>query len=1179
MAAPARINERFEVRRVLGAGAAATVLEVFDPFSESARALKLAGGKSGPRRFREEFRRLTRLRHPNVVRAYDFGCHEGRPFYTMELVEGVSLREFLPGAGPAVVGVIAMQLLDALTALHARGVVHRDVKPDNVLVVGQGTAALARLIDFGLSVRVGSRGKPAGSLPYVAPEVARSRPVDGRADLYSLGVLLYEALLPSGVAATLEEVALRLSTVSTPLHDHNPSISRRFSDVIAKLMHPDPAQRFHTAHEASEALAAHAPMELGTGPKRAAMERLVRGGAACHRPTLIRSVTRLAREVASDGAGRAVVLEGPVGVGKTPVLREIGVNLALSGFRLVHLPVTREPASPATRLLRLLARLGEDTSDLALGRPVEAARAVVRLLGSEPTALLVDDLQDAEPAAVEVFRALVRRLDRAPILLVAATESIEVRPSLAGLFGERAVAHPLRPLRRSAVRALVEERLHGIELPDPALRRISADCEGLPGRVERTLAQLLVDETIVGEAQGYRFIGGRYRPADPHESAAHEVALEELSAAQRPVLWAAAVLGWYVDAERVAHVACVPVQEADRVLAELVRAELLMPAEATRRATYRFANKALHSAVYATIPQTHRRALHDRAADAVSSGRRAGIRREERAEHLLKGSDDDLAIQAALEAGDRAASSFSDRLAIEYYARAFARIADPEDPRAAPTALRLGRLFERTGELERASAWYEAAAVGETTLDGLLGVAGVALLRGLPELAQAAVGKATRVPDRFRRPEHEVALLRLEARIAMQAGRFLQASRVLERAVAQARSQGLERSAVANELVLDQARAARQRGNLLDTVRFAKAAGRLAKQRGDGTLAADARILTSQAFLRGGRLEGAHKSLRLALDSARAIGDRMREATVLRETGHVRFLDGDLRGALESYERALELVRASQARLHEALVLHDLGRVRGLCGSFGAAYEALRAARIAAWESGDARSYIKALLGHALTAAVIGDDETLSEALERVRTTSRTITPPVMMPLAIALDAQWRVSRDPGGATKRLEDFELLSLPEDRSERVTAWLVVIRVLLALGRREDAQKRVAQCVDEIALGGLEHLRVESLILRARSRQGRLGDALGDLAEAEFLARERGLRPGVVEALETRGALLEGEAAGVEATTRAMEELRDLASATPAELGVLWLASPLPQRLRARFWAAAERLGVG
>ncbi|MEL6546786.1 MAG: protein kinase, partial [Myxococcota bacterium] len=94
------IAERFEVRNTLGSGAHSTVLEVFDRFNENPRALKLSNGTTQRRRFREEFERLSRLRHPNVIRAYDLGLYENRPFYTTELVDGVHLREFLAGAGP-----------------------------------------------------------------------------------------------------------------------------------------------------------------------------------------------------------------------------------------------------------------------------------------------------------------------------------------------------------------------------------------------------------------------------------------------------------------------------------------------------------------------------------------------------------------------------------------------------------------------------------------------------------------------------------------------------------------------------------------------------------------------------------------------------------------------------------------------------------------------------------------------------------------------------------------------------------------------------------------------------------------------------------------------------------------------------------------------------------------------
>ncbi|MEL6548215.1 MAG: hypothetical protein AAFQ82_26545, partial [Myxococcota bacterium] len=384
------------------------------------------------------------------------------------------------------------------------------------------------------------------------------------------------------------------------------------------------------------------------------------------------------------------------------------------------------------------------------------------------------------------------------------------------LFGERTVVHTLKPLKGPAIRALIRGRLHGIDVPAPVVARIAADSKGMPSLVERTLARLLVDETIVPEASGYRFEGGRYRPKDHSDAALREEAMAGLSDPQRHVLSSSAVVGWSLDAERVAYVAQCSVEETERVLAQLVRREILMPAEASTLTTYRFSRRELHASIYRAIPLPVRRALHDRAAVAVGDGRRGGIRREERAEHLLKGTDDDLAIQAALEAGDRAAEAFSDRRAIEYYARAFARIEKPDDPRAAPTALRLARLFERTGELERAATWFEAASTGETALEGLLGVARIALLRGLPELAQAAARKAQAIPVVTRSPEHEVALQRLEARIAIQGGRFREASRALDNAWVQAEAFGLERSAIATEVLLDQARAARQRGNLLE---------------------------------------------------------------------------------------------------------------------------------------------------------------------------------------------------------------------------------------------------------------------------------------------------------------------------------------------------------------------------
>ncbi|MEM6732124.1 MAG: tetratricopeptide repeat protein, partial [Myxococcota bacterium] len=675
---------------------------------------------------------------------------------------------------------------------------------------------------------------------------------------------------------------------------------------------------------------------------------------------------------------------------------------------MIHLRVTTEPAAPIPRLLRLIRNLNPAMEgDRGAQRGSLSAYAgdvveqVLEALCAEPTAILVDELHRAEPVAFDVLRALGRRIEESALLLVAATESQPDQSPAWKLLSDRVQVSRLKPLGRAGVKALIQERLAQLDVPMPALVRISDDSRGMPSLVERILARLLTEETIVADANGYRFVGGRY-VASSYDDA--ELTTERLAALDDRLLFtlrAAAVLGSYVDAERVAYVSEFRLDETEGHLAELVRLELLMPTQAARRATYRFVRRNLHSATYGAIPTELRRTLHDRAADAVGSGRRSGLRLEERVEHLLKGSNDELAVQAAIDAGDRAARVFADRRAIEYYARAFARLKGNADSRAGPISLRLGRLFERTGELERASVWYQAAIAASggnhgLALEAQLNLGGVALVRGFPEQAARSATEAEKLHLESNEPRLSIALQRLRGRVAMLGGAFSDAVAMLEDGRALAKEHNLEHSAVANEVLLDLARVSRQRGSLVETVRWARSAERLAKRRRDSALAAESSMLISQAFVRGGRLRSANRSLLVAIRDARASGDRLREATVLREIGHVRFLDGNLHGALEHYEKSLELVRASQARSHEAMVLHDLGRVRALSGDFSPAQTALRAACEAAGDSGELRSLIKAQIGLAMTSIALGDESTSRVALDESRAIIASLAVPVM---------------------------------------------------------------------------------------------------------------------------------------------------------------------------------------
>ena len=196
--ARARIGQRYETLREIGTGGTAVVFEAMDHVLGRRCAVKVLVEVSGSdaegrsRRLRQEAAALATLEHPRVVRVYDLGEHEGRPFLAMEYVPGGTLAEKLLAEGafrPSEANHRMVEVLDALQAAHDAGIVHRDVKPQNVLLREDGTAALA---DFGIARNAGGAhtrtGVALGSLDYMAPEQRLDAHKAGpAADVYGVG--------------------------------------------------------------------------------------------------------------------------------------------------------------------------------------------------------------------------------------------------------------------------------------------------------------------------------------------------------------------------------------------------------------------------------------------------------------------------------------------------------------------------------------------------------------------------------------------------------------------------------------------------------------------------------------------------------------------------------------------------------------------------------------------------------------------------------------------------------------------------------------------------------------------------------------------------------------------------------------------------------------------------------
>lgn len=509
----------YEVEGPIARGGMASVLAVRDVRDGARRAMKLllplSDGKDAHTRFRREFRALSRLKHPGILEVFESGVHGDRPWFTMERLDGEPLKSAVAGwanLAPeerfARAERVLREVARALAYAHERGLVHRDVTPGNIMVLPDGSA---RLMDFGVVKDAGTdltaQGEMVGTVAYIAPEQITGVKVDARADLYSLGAVLYLMLTgrrPFSARNLHGYIEKHLHEAPRPPREVEPLCPPHLDRICLRLLEKDPADRFASAHHLLHVLGDSAPIESDDHwPSRVVGRTLI---SARIRDSI--------EDLAAGAPGRAVVLVGRPGLGKTRLLdlgvahaKRLGLTVARGRCRAQDRPfgafVSVARALAGDDLNPVLKAALDPADDRATTERYAVHRAFFELLlARAPCVVVLDDLGDADPATAELLDYLVRNtlgLAAHPVTFLLGQE-----PAPEGRVAERRLRDlprveeiAVEPLGPSEVEELVVSILGAGAGSEALARRLYAESDGSPAFVADMIRGLIEEGVLV----------------------------------------------------------------------------------------------------------------------------------------------------------------------------------------------------------------------------------------------------------------------------------------------------------------------------------------------------------------------------------------------------------------------------------------------------------------------------------------------------------------------------------------------------------------------------------------------------------------------------------------------------------------------------------------------------------
>lgn len=942
------IADRYTVIRELGRGGMGVVLLATDRLTSETVALKQILVSEENLSFNErdsyseirlsltmEFRTVSSLRHPNIISVLDYGFDDlAKPFYTMPyLADASTIIDFAKDADVSEKVHLLKQLLEAIAYLHHRGLLHRDIKPDNVLVTEDTTI---RVMDFGLARTQADIAKsthdPArnivGTLAYMAPELFQGNKPSKMSDLYSIGILAYELFVgkhPFNVKNVTKLIYEHIGTEPDCEHIEDEGLRR----IIEQLLLKDPKDRYQSAYDVIRALADTG--HISVSDEDAVRESYLQASQFVGRDDEMAKLL-IAFEDVKSGKGQGWLIGGESGVGKSRLLEEFKTRVLIDGalvltgqavsdgglpFQLWRNPVRRLLLSVAVdeqeaEILKAVVPdigtlLSQDVADAPSlsGKSIKErlSTAIVNIFRKyeKPIVLLLEDLHWTSESLAPI-QALMRYINTMPLMIIGTYRSDET-PELAQTLSEMIDLH-LPLLNEDAVRALSESMLGEAGQHAEVVDLIQREAEG------NAFFMVEIVRALAEDVGSFRDIGTQTLPETVLAGGIQQIVQRRLTRipdSAMGTLRHAAILGRQFDSE--------VLKQAVNFSQDDLTAWLQICANATvldvRDNAWRFSHDKIREAVLTTIPTEEKPKIHKAIASAIEVVHADNL--SDYADVLMQhwqaagSTEKELAyIQLAAERWVNLDGRFSDAINVLHRALDYLGADDKPEVRAKIHHL-LGESARSTGDYDEAESQFaKSLEVGQT-------------LSNQPLIAQNLLSLGT---------------------INGMLGRLDNANQYLERGMAVAKSiddkhiqSSILRIMGANDYMQGHLEVARDKFE--ESLQLAEAID-------DKQIMAHTLRNLGGVLLPLGDAEGALKQTERSRDNFEIIGDRGGLATALSALGWIASRIGDRDKSEEYYKQALAIQEEIGNKRGMALTLNNLGTLADFRGEVDEAIEYLK---------------------------------------------------------------------------------------------------------------------------------------------------------------------------------------------------------------------------------------------